>query len=57
MRAKLHQSPDARRRIAERTRATMASPAVRQKISDRTKLGMKAMLAAKAAILSGITNG
>jgi len=34
-------SVDARRRIAEATRAAMAAPAVRQKISERTKLGMR----------------
>jgi hypothetical protein len=33
-------SPEARLRIAEATRAAMTSPAVRQKISERTKLGM-----------------
>lgn len=44
MKAGQHHSPDARRRIGEATRAAMASPAVRQKISERTKLGMKAML-------------
>lgn len=33
-------SPEARRRIAEATRAAMAAPAVRQKISEATKRGM-----------------
>jgi hypothetical protein len=37
----LRHSPEARRRIAEATRAAMAAPAVRQKISERTKLGMR----------------
>jgi aspartyl/asparaginyl beta-hydroxylase (cupin superfamily) len=43
MKARQQHSPEACRRIAERTRAAMASPAVRQKIYDATKLGMKAM--------------
>ena len=33
-------SDDARRRIADATRAAMTAPEVRQKISDRTKHGM-----------------
>jgi hypothetical protein len=37
----LRHSPEARRRIAEATRAAMAAPAVRQKISECTKLGMR----------------
>jgi hypothetical protein len=34
-------SDEARRRIADATRAAMAAPEVRQRISDRTKQGMK----------------
>lgn len=33
-------SPEARQRIAEATRTAMADPAVREKISERTKIGM-----------------
>ncbi|MGO9399739.1 MAG: hypothetical protein ACLP19_18130 [Xanthobacteraceae bacterium] len=40
MRLKHRHSPEARRRIAEGTRAAMAAPAVRQKISEGTKRGM-----------------
>jgi hypothetical protein len=43
MKAGQHHSPEARGRIAETTRAAMASPAVRRKISEGTKLGMKAI--------------
>jgi hypothetical protein len=45
MKAGQHHSPTARRRIAERTREAMASPAVHRKISEGTKLGMKARTA------------
>lgn len=36
-----HHSADARRRIAEATRAAMVAPEVRQRISERTKEGMR----------------
>jgi hypothetical protein len=44
MRAGRRYSPEARQRIADATRAAMASPAVRRKISERTKVGMAALL-------------
>jgi hypothetical protein len=49
-------SPEARRRIAEATRAAMAAPAVRQKISERTKLGMRTP-ATELKILRGAWRG
>jgi hypothetical protein len=36
-------SAEGRLRIAEATRAAMAAPEVRQRISDRTKRGMKSL--------------
>jgi hypothetical protein len=44
MRAAHRHSPEARQRIADATRAAMASPAVRRKISERTKVGMGVLL-------------
>jgi hypothetical protein len=49
-------SLEARRRIAEATRAAMAAPAVRQKISERTKLGMRTP-ATELTLLRGAWRG
>jgi hypothetical protein len=47
-------SPEARRHIAKTTRDAMASPAVRQKISVATKLGMAARVAEELPELTGL---
>lgn len=46
--------PEQRAKISEATRAAMADPAVRKRISDRTKAGMRAAEAAAVKELKGL---